>query len=192
MSRLDNFEEILKSYEGRKYTDDPVLFQGVPLLKSEYDALEALYDLEKICVDTDSIKPTPSPSIRIENERLVSLALDDLSLLSLAPEIGQLGNLYYLNLSYNQLNDLPEEICLLKELIKLDLSGNGLAELPALMKNLDNLDHMDIGLNRFKSLPDVLLEMPKLKTVYCGGNPVIYEKDPVLKKLQKRGIDITY
>jgi len=62
---------------------------------------------------------------------------------SLSQQIGQLGSLTSLILSYNRLTSLPEQICQLRSLITLNLYNNQLTSLPeqiGLLKNLAELD----------------------------------------------------
>jgi Leucine-rich repeat (LRR) protein len=63
-------------------------------------------------------------------EEKTELDLSDNQLSELPPEIGQLTKLTQLDLSGNQLSELPPEIVQLTKLTTLDLSGNQLGELP--------------------------------------------------------------
>ena len=188
MSRLDKFEEILKSYDGktRLETEETVLLFGKPLLKSDYDALETILAPSHI-----SPKELKESAIEIENKRITILDISNLSLAlstDLAKEIGQLNGLYTLCLTENRIAELPESIGLLENLTRLYINKNRLISLPDSMENLKKLKHIDIDHNQFIEMPAVLLEMPELKVIHTEINPMDYENDPILKQLEAKGI----
>ena len=69
----------------------------------------------------------------------------------ICPEILiDLGNVMELNLTRNQLKQLPEEIELMTNLTKLDLSNNLLEELPKSIQNMTLLNDVVISGNKFR------------------------------------------
>ena len=71
----------------------------------------------------------------------------------LPAEIGTLTNLTRLNLSYNRLSQLPAEIGTLTNLTTLILSNNQMKELPAEIGTLTNLTTLDLDGNQMTELP---------------------------------------
>ena len=142
MSRLDKFEEILKSYEGKASgaSEETVLFNGELLLRSEYEALEKIIESAGI---KDLLMQSVFNRIVIENQRVKSFNLGGMPLKYIADDIKELKNLQSLN-------------CRVCELT---------------------------------SLPDALLELSQLSTLVCD---TAHREDPVAKKLEAKGITLSY
>jgi hypothetical protein len=82
------------------------------------------------------------------------------------PEIGSLGNLEELDLSFNKLKALPQEFALLKSLKSLRVASNKLVELPSQLAALVNLINIDVAHNRLTSLQSLgLLSMTSLRSL---------------------------
>eukprot|EP01114_Cavostelium_apophysatum_P023321 TRINITY_DN8743_c0_g1_i4.p1 TRINITY_DN8743_c0_g1~~TRINITY_DN8743_c0_g1_i4.p1 ORF type:complete len:2119 (-),score=526.12 TRINITY_DN8743_c0_g1_i4:35-6391(-) len=95
--------------------------------------------------------------------RTKELDLSGQNIQELPAEIGILKSLLQLKLSNNKLKYLPPQIGDLKGLIKLDISGNPLVELPPQLANLP-LDSLEVA-NTKLTIPEVVLEnLPLLKT----------------------------
>lgn len=163
MSRLDNFEEILNSYEGRKIEKDLL---GIN--KKDYDALvkilepagktpEDIYDPIKNVVDR----------IKVENGRVTMLDLSSLGLERLADEVGELDSLDTLECDHNELKILPESIS------KLHFLGN-----------------LFIQSNPIICLPEGLLKLPNLRYILCADT-AIRNDDLVASILEEQGVNIS-
>jgi hypothetical protein len=102
------------------------------------------------------------------------------------------GNVIQLNLSGNQLSELPLKVTQLQNLQWLDLRGNQLSELPVEITQLQNLQSLDLRGNR---LSELLVEITQLNLeihwewkpskggILLEGNPL---KTPPLEVV-KRG-----
>ena len=86
------------------------------------------------------------------------LDLSGNQLSQLPAEITQLVNLTSLDLRWNQLSQLPVEITQLVNLTKLDLRGNQLSQLPAEITQLVNLTTLYLEKNPLKSPPPEIAE----------------------------------
>jgi len=75
-----------------------------------------------------------------------------------------------LDLSYNQLSELPAEITRLTNLTTLDLSGNQLSELPAEIGQLAKLTTLYLGGNQLSALPAEITQLTNLTTLYLSQN----------------------
>jgi len=118
---LSNEDAIrdLEDYESS--IDDIVVGDGFEVVRSDYDAVNALfagYGFEKLFDEG-----------RVEfNEKRVSyLGLYEIGLGSLSSEIGRLDRVEVLDLGFNKLSVLPEELCDLPNLKALFVDDNPLS-----------------------------------------------------------------
>ncbi len=88
----------------------------------------------------------------------------------LPAEIGQLSKLTTLDLSGNQLSELPAEITQLANLTTLDLSWNQLSELSAEIGQLAKLTTLDLSRNKLSDLPTEIGQLTKLTTLDLSFN----------------------
>jgi len=98
------------------------------------------------------------------------LDLSGNQLRELPAEITQLANLTTLDLSDNQLRELPAEITSLSNLTTLDLSWNKLSELPAEIKQLANLTTLNLSQNQLSELPAEITQLVNLTTLHLRQN----------------------
>lgn len=83
--------------------------------------------------------------------------------------IHYLANVEYLNLSLNQIEDIPSRIGRLVNLKGLDISGNSFESLPSEMSSLSSLKSLNISANRLDSLPGAIgqLKLDEFRCDYC-------------------------
>ncbi len=80
-------------------------------------------------------------------------------------ETGRLRNLINLDLSDNQISDLPDGFGQLHSLASLDLSGNQLSMLPQDLGQLHHLRYLDVSVNPLTgSFPDFLADLTSIET----------------------------
>lgn len=86
----------------------------------------------------------------------------------------------YLDLSGNQIKELPDALFNLKNISFLDLTSNQITEIPNAINNLKNLEFLMVPFNRLKTLPPIQanlniktkkhhLLLPKLKGIDLRG-----------------------
>jgi Leucine-rich repeat (LRR) protein len=97
------------------------------------------------------------------------LDLSDNHLTSLK-EFGQLRVLEELNLSRNELTELPVECCQLAKLKKLTLTQNKLTSLPKEFANLQALEELGLTYNNFTALPLICCQIAQLKRLLVQSN----------------------
>ena len=85
----------------------------------------------------------------------------------LPTEIGDLENLRALFLDYNDLSDLPLEIARLVHLDTLSLRGNDFVELPAVVGDLTSLRVLSIGSHRLTTLPSSIGNLTGLEVLHA-------------------------
>jgi predicted ATPase len=78
-----------------------------------------------------------------------------------------------LDLSGQNLTEIPEEISKLENLTELDLSENQISEIPESISKLQNLISIDLSYNQIKWLPQWFLALPNIETWHLEGNPTI-------------------
>jgi tetratricopeptide (TPR) repeat protein len=114
-------------------------------------------DLRKARVFTDLNEALKNPY------EVYFLDLSEQDLQSLPQSIGSLTNLRRLDLSNNSLTQLPESICNLQCLEDLDLENNLITGFPDCFRNLPNLKYLNIKLNELslKDVTDLVKFMPE-------------------------------
>lgn len=93
---------------------------------------------------------------------LIIVDLSSNQLTELPPEIGQLTSVQFLYLRDNQLKILPPEIGQLSRLETLVLQGNQLTELPPEIGRLQNLKELYLQGNPIQSIPPEITQKPGL------------------------------
>lgn len=82
-------------------------------------------------------------------------------------------NLRYLDLSSNELEQLPDDVVFVEQLEHLDLSNNQFTELPSeLPYFLEQLSHLNLSGNAFTVIPSMLKNLPKLAQLNLCDNPI--------------------
>lgn len=101
---------------------------------------------------------------------LFDLQLGDNQLTSLPASIGNLTNVRSLGLWGNQLTSLPSEIGDLTGLQELDVDDNQLTSLPTEIENLTALTLLSLGSNQLTTLPLSLWDLTDLQNLNLNGN----------------------
>jgi small GTP-binding protein len=115
----------------------------------------------------------------IENQQQ-SLNLSDSALDNIPPEVFQIKDLVYLELSNSQYCDdhfknnirvIPPEIKELQKLRTLKINNNLIETLPPDICKLINLKTVELENNRIKELPSDLVKIKTLSDIKCSNNP---------------------
>ena len=105
-----------------------------------------------------------------EPDKVQVLDLSNQELTEIPVDIFQLTNLTVLHLEINQLTALPPEIGQLAQLTELHLEGNRLTVLPAEIGQLDQLIDLRLAGNQLTALPPEIGQLAQLTKLYLGSN----------------------
>ncbi len=95
-----------------------------------------------------------------ENWKELDLSGEELTEVPL--EIGRLTQLEKLSLHNNQITEIPAAITQLTNLTTLDLSGNQIVEIPATITQLTNLTALNLSLNEITEIPAAIVQLTNL------------------------------
>ncbi|RJO63533.1 MAG: hypothetical protein C4523_20060 [Myxococcales bacterium] len=112
-------------------------------------------------------------------------------LTELPESLGQLTNLWELDLSNNRLTVLPESLGQLTQLQWLDLSRNSLAVLPKELGRLTQLRSLNLSRNRLTSLPKWLSRLTKLQDLRLFDNRLVALPDWLYQLTQLRKLSLS-
>jgi hypothetical protein len=85
--------------------------------------------------------------------------------------VGELGSLVWLDLSHNHLAGLPESIGDLSQLVTLNLGHNRLTALPSAIGNLAALADLRLEDNQLATLPETFANLGALSRLTLDDNP---------------------
>lgn len=126
-------------------------------------------------------------------DQLTSLELLDLSgnnINELPEGIGLLANLEWLYLNNNRLESLPETIGKISSLQRLDLRHNKLTYLPRTLSQLTNLREINLSYNQIAKIPHWLCELPQLEKLFLYGNRIVSPPPEILKIKTGQPVDL--
>ncbi len=103
---------------------------------------------------------------------LYSLSADGQSRLRDFLEAEDRAEMKSLDLSRCKLDSLPQALSECHNLVELDLSKNDLSELPSYFQGFTKLEILHLSKNQFKSIPRILKACPNLKELHIDQNPV--------------------
>jgi internalin A len=114
----------------------------------------------------------------------LDLSAEDLT--ELPESIGQLTQLEFLDLAGNQLTELPESIGQLTQLQSLSLWANQLTELPESIGQLTQLQSLDLWSNQLTKVPESIGQLTELQSLNLSHNQltVLPESISQLAQLQ--------
>jgi len=121
-------------------------------------------------------------------ENLQILVLAGNALTSIPDAVSNLKILQLLDLSFNNIKELPEDLTSLTNLRVLNISCNRFTQLPDFVSRITILENLSFGYNQLDSLPDSFQALTNLKVVHAGGNkfsvfPTALRSLPALKTL---------
>lgn len=103
-------------------------------------------------------------------QKKTTLNLFSKNLTSLPDVFDSLAQLQDIDLTFNQLSELPPSFFTLKELKSLSLLGNKFERLPDTLSKLVTLENLNLGDNQLRSLPVKIGDLENLKAISLAGN----------------------
>ncbi|GLI65995.1 hypothetical protein VaNZ11_009689 [Volvox africanus] len=104
------------------------------------------------------------------NPHITELELSSNDLTDLPDELEEFRYLRVLRLKYNQLKRIPSVVYRLQQLMVFDVSGNKVAKVDEAVGHLTLLKELDVSGNEITVLPDSLAALPKLEVVQVENN----------------------
>jgi internalin A len=108
-----------------------------------------------------------------------TLDLSNQNLTEIPREIFQLQNLRSLDLYNNQIVKIPDEITQLQNLRLLYLSSNQIVEIPDAITQLQNLTELYLSRNQIVEIPDAITQLQNLKELNISNNKIIKILKPI-------------
>ncbi len=138
-------------------------------------------------------KPYFSIESALENTKDATiLNLSGQDLLEIPKEILQLTNLKTLLLNNNQIKEIPPFLGALQNLEVLDLDSNLIRSLPSEIGSLKKLKRLDISNNEIDQVPASFENLQNLETLYLQFNKFTFLPQKILQLKNLKSLDISY
>ena len=156
--------------------------QGLPVIYAKHDKTNQNPPLREFTIwnpyhDLNGIEvilPVFPDSLLLLTTTLARLTLNKCGITMLPLSIGyHLTNLQVLNLSDNDLSELPTSICNMKKLMTLTVSNNQLRSFPDGLSQCNSLRTLDASHNQLRTFPDVLIRCSSLCILDLSRNQLM-------------------
>lgn len=157
--------------------DSPDIFREAPLqtlvlsnnLLSSFHLIFGKNSLELLDLSTNQLSEAPIEIL--ENcQRLHTVNLSENQLINLPHTVSRLKSLECLRLDGNYIEKLPDEVTSCGNLVELHCNRNLLIALPGTIHRLHRLEHLHVSFNQIRALPSALRELKYLRCVYANDN----------------------
>ncbi|XP_060882719.1 protein flightless-1 homolog isoform X1 [Labrus mixtus] len=139
------------------------------------EELASLQKLEHLSVSHNSLTTLHGELSSLPNLRAVVARANNLKNSGVPDDIFQLDDLSVLDLSFNQLTEIPRDLENSKNMLVLNLSHNGIDAIPnQLFINLTDLLYLDLSDNKLDSLPPQMRRLVHLQTLILNNNPLMH------------------
>ncbi len=146
-------------------TQEYVEINRQKLLKQDYDNAQEL-QLKHAQITRD----LKTKTYTIENGRINAINLSEQQLTEIPPQIYQLDQLQELYIQRNQITTIPDEIIRLKELKKIDLSQNRIKKMNKNIEKLTELQELNLNNNRLTEISYSITNLSQLRKLELADN----------------------
>ncbi|XP_071330300.1 protein flightless-1 homolog isoform X2 [Trachinotus anak] len=139
------------------------------------EELASLQKLEHLSVSHNSLTTLHGELSSLPNLRAVVARANNLKNSGVPDDIFQLDDLSVLDLSYNQLTEIPRDLENSRNMLVLNMSHNSIDSIPnQLFINLTDLLYLDLSDNKLDSLPPQMRRLVHLQTLILNNNPLMH------------------
>ncbi|EGC33072.1 roco8, ROCO family protein [Dictyostelium purpureum] len=129
--------------------------------------------LDDLCLAHKSVQTIPTTIINTSKYlRILDLSFNQLSDFHQLESIATLYNLESLNLSHNQLSNIPSSFSRLELLSKLNLNHNNFVNIPIPVYQLFNLEELSVSGNQLTSITDMIGQLRLLERIDLRNNKI--------------------
>ncbi|KAJ8254264.1 hypothetical protein COCON_G00208760 [Conger conger] len=139
------------------------------------EELASLQKLEHLSVSHNSLTTLHGELSSLPCLRAIVARANSLKNSGVPDDIFQLDDLSVLDLSYNQLTEIPRDLENSRNMLVLNLSHNSIDNIPnQLFINLTDLLYLDVSDNKLDSLPPQMRRLVHLQTLILNNNPLMH------------------
>lgn len=147
--------------------------------------------IKKLDISANELSDIPHWVTSLEDLEYLNLRSNQIQNVA-ANNCFSLFELRVLNLSYNQIDYLPNSVANLRKLERLDLSNNLLRDIPSTICDLTELKVLQLNSNSISRLPDCIGKLTKLSQIEINSNKMESLPDSIglLKDLE--ALDLSF
>lgn len=131
--------------------------------------LEELHSIKYLSAYTQNISDITGIGYLIN---LITIDLSENQITDLPPEIGDLADLEVLQIDRNPLTSLPDEIGNLSKMTRLHIRITNLESLPDTISGCESLVELLLWSNKLEKIPSALADLQNLDVIHLDGNRI--------------------
>ena len=153
--------------------------------------IRRLSKVEDVLLAGNGIKKLPG---NIGVLRCESLNLSKNQLSDLPKSFAEMQQVKYLIFYENKFENIPEILAGFKDLKHLDFYKNNLTEIPDFIGSMDNLQQLFLAFNKIEKIPDTLRNLKRLKYFYVHHNELHFLPEWIteMDSLERFGVDYNH
>ncbi|CAL8141139.1 unnamed protein product [Orchesella dallaii] len=166
--KTKKFPDSVKEMQGLRWLRlDKTCMQEIPV------ELGTLQKLEHISLRRNQLEKVFGELTSLPCLRTINLRHNKLKSSGIPPQIFELDDLTTLDLSWNNLRELPQGLDKARSLLVLNLSNNCIEVIPGnVLMNLTDLLYLDVSNNKLETLPPQTRRLVHMQTLILNDNPL--------------------